>query len=215
MNITASQLVIGLNITMSVAARWVTPINEAMAEFGLMDRNTVLMFVSQCAHESGKFMWLRENLNYSSPERIVAVFRKFDLDKDRVVDPEELELARKYVNKPIDLANFVYDGRNGNIPGTNDGYDFRAGGLLGTTGRANFAAAGKRLQIDLVSAPQRIAEPGVACRSAAVYFADRPALLAASAAGDVTAATLIINGGYNGLADRKALFASLSRAVPA
>lgn len=94
-------------------------------------------FFANCHHETGGFVRFEEQLSYTTPERIVAVFRKFDLDKDRVIDPEEIALARTFIRQPEKLANFVYGGRFGNNrPG--DGWLFRGRGALHTTFADNY-----------------------------------------------------------------------------
>ncbi len=96
-------------------------------------------FAAQCHHETQGFAQFEENLNYTDPARIVAVFRKFDLDRDRVIDPEEIELARQFIRQPEKLANHVYGGRMGNNrPG--DGWLYRGRGAPHLTGADNYRA---------------------------------------------------------------------------
>ena len=52
-------------------------------------------------------------------------------------------------------------------PESCDGYRYRGRGLLRIVGRANYAAAGAALDIDLVHQPESILEPRVAALSAA------------------------------------------------
>lgn len=87
-------------------------------------------FIANCAHESGGFRIRKESLNYTRPERLVAVWpSRFTITGE----PNKRD-ARLWVNKPIDLANLVYGGRMGNIqPG--DGSAFVGGGFAQITGR--------------------------------------------------------------------------------
>ena len=100
----------------------------------------------------------------------------------------------------------AYEGRKdlGNTqPG--DGRKYKGRGPIQLTGRANYAAAGKALNLDLINNPQLAAEPRNAFRVSAWWWwqhglnpiADRR---------DVTGATRRINGGYNGLTDRQSRY---------
>lgn len=107
-----------------------------------------------------------------------------------------------------------YDGRKdlGNTqPG--DGDRFRGRGFLQTTGRANYAAASKASGLDLVGDPDRAADPDTAVEIAVVYWATRHCAAAAQR-DDVVAVTRLINGGTNGLADRKAALARAKAVFP-
>lgn len=98
-----------------------------------------------------------------------------------------------------------YEGRKdlGNTePG--DGFKFRGRGLIQTTGRANYAATGAALGVDLLADPTLLATPELAARSAGWYWQSR-GLNALADAGDFRRITLRINGGTNGMAERLAL----------
>ena len=103
-------------------------------------------------------------------------------------------------------AQLRYEGRKdlGNTqPG--DGYKFKGRGLIQTTGRANYAATGAALGVELVYHPELLAEPELAARSAAWYWQSR-GLNELADVGDFRRITLRVNGGLNGLADRLALW---------
>ena len=100
-----------------------------------------------------------------------------------------------------------YEGRKdlGNIqPG--DGKKFMGRGLLQTTGRANYTRAGKVLELDLVEHPELLEVPVNALKSACQFWKDND-LNALADSGEFKALTKKINGGYNGLAERTALYA--------
>lgn len=83
-----------------------------------------------------------------------------------------------------------------------DGYKFRGRGAIQLTGKDNYAAAGKDLGLDLVNNPELAKDPDNAGKIAAWYW-KKNKLGEAAKSGDVTAVTKKINGGTNGLADRK------------
>ena len=86
-----------------------------------------------------------------------------------------------------------------------DGSKFRGRGLIQVTGRANYAACGEALGLDLLKHPELLEEPQHAAMSAA-WFWHRAGLNTLADAGDFLLITKRINGGTNGLADRKALY---------
>lgn len=86
-----------------------------------------------------------------------------------------------------------------------DGVRFRGRGLLQVTGRANYAACGKALGLDLLAQPELLEQNVNACRSAG-WFWQTKGLNALADAGDQERVTRRINGGVNGLAERLALY---------
>ncbi|MBW3496988.1 glycoside hydrolase family 19 protein [Janthinobacterium sp. NKUCC08_JDC] len=93
-----------------------------------------------------------------------------------------------------------------------DGVRFRGRGLLQVTGRANYAACGKALGLDLLAQPELLEQAVNACRSAG-WFWQTKGLNALADAGDQERVTRRINGGVNGLAERLALFAVAQRVL--
>ena len=99
-----------------------------------------------------------------------------------------------------------YEGREdlGNTQ-TGDGFRFRGRGILQTTGRFNYRATGKALGIDLISAPELLAQPELAARSAG-WFWMAHGLNELADDGEFEQITKIVNGGMTGYADRLALY---------
>ncbi len=107
----------------------------------------------------------------------------------------------------------AYEGRAdlGNIePG--DGPRYKGRGVIQLTGRANYARASEWLGIDLVRQPDLAALPAVAYQTAAFYWLDR-GINAKADRDDVRGVTKIINGGYNGLKDRRGLLNAAKHAL--
>lgn len=104
----------------------------------------------------------------------------------------------------------AYEGRKdlGNTqPG--DGVRYKGRGLIQCTGRANYAAMSKALGEDFVKNPEELADFPWAALSAAEYWRSRNINRYADR-NDINGVTKVINGGYNGLDDRKIY---LSRAI--
>jgi putative chitinase len=160
--------------------------------------------IGQCAHESGGFTRLVESLFYSSGARIFAVFgrRHFDSIAD----------ANQFARNQQKLANRVYANRMGNgNTASGDGFRYRGRGYLQLTGRSNYRVFGGRIGIDLVADPERTEEPATAWLVAASYLASRSragkTALEWADEDNVEMVTRIVNGGTNGLHDRRTLTA--------
>lgn len=104
-------------------------------------------------------------------------------------------------------AQLRYEGRAdlGNTV-AGDGSKYRGRGLIQITGRANYAACGEALGVDLINHPELLEQPQYACLSAAWFWATK-GLNTLADAGEFNTITRRINGGLNGLADRLALWA--------
>ena len=103
-------------------------------------------------------------------------------------------------------AQAKYEGRKdlGNtVPG--DGLKYRGRGLIQITGRANYAACGEALGLDLINQPELLEQPKNACLSAAWFWATN-GLNTLADADKFEAITRRINGGLNGQADRLKLW---------
>lgn len=97
----------------------------------------------------------------------------------------------------------AYEGRKdlGNTQ-AGDGKRYKGRGPLQLTGRANYRAYGIRVGIDLERHPEIAALPSVGLHLALEYWRDRK-LNALADADNLEAITRRINGGTNGLADRR------------
>lgn len=100
-----------------------------------------------------------------------------------------------------------YDGRAdlGNIhPG--DGAKYHGRGLIQLTGRNNYMRATVVVGRDLIGDPDLAATPAIAVQTAVMFWNDH-GLSALADADDTVAITRRINGGVNGLAERRAYLA--------
>ncbi|URI06466.1 peptidoglycan-binding protein [Aquincola tertiaricarbonis] len=97
----------------------------------------------------------------------------------------------------------AYEGRRdlGNLqPG--DGVRYKGRGLLQLTGRANYREVGELIGVKLEEQPERAAEPVLSLKIACEYWKRRN-INALCDADDVVAVTRAVNGGTNGLDDRR------------
>lgn len=192
-------------VSAALAARWYPHIDAAMKEFGITAVNDQAMFIAQLGHESAGFTSLVESFNYSV-DGLKKTFGKR-------LTPYQCEMlgrvdGKQNAHQP-QIANLVYGDRMGNNT-QGDGWKYRGRGLLQITGRENYTKCGTALKLDLVSTPDLLLQERHATRSAAWFFALRGCLLYS---GDIVRVTQIINGGQNGLADRKVRYSRAQAAL--
>lgn len=181
---------------------WAPVLEPALREFEIDSKIRIAAFFSQLLHESNGLTVVEENLNYTDPVRIVQVFRRFDLDRDRVADPEEVEFARGFVRQPVRLANYAYAKKVGNgDAASGDGWRYRGRGPIQITGKANYTTCGIALGLDLVGQPDLLLEPVYGARAAGWFWASRK-LNAPADLGDIITVTKLVNGGTHGLKER-------------
>ena len=97
----------------------------------------------------------------------------------------------------------AYEGREdlGNVH-TGDGKRYKGRGLIQLTGRANYRMIGEILGLSLEDDPELAAEPVTSLRIACEYWKTRRINTAADR-DDLIKATKLVNGGLNGLEDRR------------
>ncbi|EFC9762304.1 glycoside hydrolase family 19 protein [Escherichia coli] len=203
MNLSQFQQAAGISAGLS--ARWFTHIDAAMKEFGITAVNDVAMFIAQVGHESAGFSLLEESFNYSV-EGLKKTFGKR-------LTPYQCEMLGRVDGKQVahqpQIANLVYGDRMGNnSPG--DGWKYRGRGLLQITGRENYTKCGAALKLDLISTPELLTQEKYATRSAAWFFSSSGCLMYS---GDVVRVTQIINGGQNGIKDRRECYSKAKAAL--
>jgi putative chitinase len=107
----------------------------------------------------------------------------------------------------------AYEGRKdlGNTqPG--DGVRFKGRGLIQITGRTNYTEVMMALDLDCLEHPEVLETPENACRTAAWWWHKRK-LNDWADKQDILKITKIINGGTNGLEDRKHLYATACKVL--
>jgi putative chitinase len=97
----------------------------------------------------------------------------------------------------------AYEGRKnlGNTQ-TGDGKRYKGRGMIQLTGRANYREMGTRLNVDLENNPKLAMTPKISVLTALEYWHTRK-LNALADADNLSLITKKINGGYNGIEDRK------------
>jgi putative chitinase len=213
--------IVAAGVKQATAEKWVDAVANACAEFSISTPQRIAGFLSQCAHESGGFERLQENLNYSAdgmagiwPKRFAVLGPDGKpVKKDGKNQPNKFALALH--RKPEMIANVVYSNRMGNGPTeSGEGWKYRGRGLKQLTGKDNHRACSAGLGVDLVSNPDMLLEPVYAARSAAWFWSTNKCNAFADAE-DIEGLTRKINGGLIGIDDRKKRYASAMQSMQA
>jgi putative chitinase len=174
---------------------WYAVLSQLMPDYEINTSQRIAAFLAQCAHESGGFTAIKENLNYK-PATLCKIFGKYF--------PTE-ELAQAYCsmpNKQEAIANRVYANRMGNgDEHSGDGYRYCGRGLIQLTGKDNYTWFAASLNMSPDEASEYLATFEGAAQSAC-WFWDTNNLNQYADAGDIVKMTKIINGGTIGLEDR-------------
>ena len=156
-------------------------------------------FLAQIAHESGEFSIKTENMNYSTPERIVAVWpSRFNLTGDGKLN------AHDFIHNAEKLANQVYAGRMGNgAPETGDGFRYRGGGYLQLTGKESYQSYADYIKKNIAETSDLVRSTDeFALDSACWEYVIDKKLNDKADKQDFVTITKRINGGTIGLTDR-------------
>jgi putative chitinase len=180
---------------LGIDLKWLAPLEETFAKYDISTPQRQAAFIGQCAHESGNFKTLQENLNYSAEGLMKTWPSRFSTK----------EIADQYARQPAKIAGKVYNGRLGNTS-EEEAAKYLGRGLIQLTGKENYDNCGKAIGVDLINEPTLLAQPMYACLSAA-WFWNKKGLNALADAGDYETMTKRINGGLIGLDDRKAKIA--------
>lgn len=132
-----------------------------------------------------------EQAAIDTPERMAAFLAQLAHESGEYRYMEEIADGSDYEGR-LDLGNIE--------PG--DGKRFKGHGPIQITGRANHLACGLALGLDLISEPRLICTPEHGTASACWFWNSRRLSLLADR-GWFKAITRAINGGYNGLFDRR------------
>jgi putative chitinase len=172
--------------------QWYEAISEILPEYEITTPQRVAAFLAQCAHESGGFVFLKENLNYKAAS-LRRVFPKYFPDD---------AIAAQYAGKGEMIANRVYANRMGNgDEASGDGFRYCGRGLIQLTGKNNYTFFAGSLDIPVEEASEYLQTFEGAVQSAC-FFWEQNKLNQWADKGDILTLTKRINGGTIGLEDR-------------
>jgi putative chitinase len=170
---------------------WHHAMEQCLPDYDINTPRRVAAFVAQCAHESGGFRFLTENLNYRAESLVKTWPRYFNASN-----------AGSYARNPQRIANRAYANRMGNgDEASGDGWRFCGRGLIQLTGRSNYQAFADSIETDINDIPDYLATFEGAVQSAC-WFWETNNLNKWADLGDIVTLTKRINGGTLGLDDR-------------
>ena len=161
----------------------------------------VAAYLSQVLVESAYLTASVENLNYSA-DGLLKTFPKYFKSRSE---------AEAYARKPEKIANKVYANRYGNgNEASGDGWRYRGRGLIQLTFRSNYEEFSK---YDLCTEPVLKNPDKVATypcdQIAAMWYWEKKKINEPADRGDIDEVTKRVNGGTNGLAQRKVIYRRL------
>jgi putative chitinase len=176
---------------------WHHALEQLLPDYGIDTEKRIAAFVAQCAHESGEFTMIKENLNYRW-ETLRRIFPKYFPTDD---------LAKQFAGKPEAIANKVYANRMGNgDEASGDGYRYSGRGLIQLTGKDNYFWFAESIGITPEEASEYMGTFEGAAQSAC-WFWETNNLNKWADQGDIETLTRKINGGTIGIDDRKKHYA--------
>ena len=185
--------------TPELAAKWADALNETCERFVIDNPFRIAGFLSNTAHESGGFKYVRENLNYSAASLMRVWSSRFPT----------VEVAQRYAMQPDKIANRAYADRMGNgNEASQDGSKFIGRGLIQLTGKNNYVAYSLACDNEALQHPAIVEQPKYAAESAGWFWSVNKLNTLADAQ-DVTGMCKRINGGLHGLEDRQLKYAKV------
>lgn len=143
----------------------------ALQQYGVSDQNLITGILAAIGKES----------DFLATEENIAGYKGTSIRRLRQVFGKALEgytdnAIRTLTYQPYQFAETVYGPRSGKSLGNTqpgDGARYIGRGFIQLTGKANYAAAGKALGLDLVNNPDKLLDPAVAAAVTGWYMARR------------------------------------------
>lgn len=172
----------------NAAAVFLPYINLHAPAYGIDTPEAMAAFLPQLAHESGHFKWMREIWGPTEQQK------RYERDFNKEFHEQ---LPKGHRNS---LAWQLGNSQAG------DGKFFMGRGAIMTTGRTNYMQVSKHLFGDdrLMKHPELLEVPEYSIKAAMYYFSNR--VMGKCDLNDVTAVTRLINGGLNGIKERRELY---------
>jgi putative chitinase len=179
-----------------------TSAREVFTKYGISSPLLVAHVMAQISHECGAGHEVVENLNYTAGRMMQVWPSRFPT----------MASAQPFAGNPRALANKVYNGRMGNVTGSDDGWNFRGRGASQTTGREGYARLAKRTRLDLLNHPEMVNDPLYFLECGVADFV-LCGCLPFARSDDVLGVTRRLNGGTVGLAQRQIWLAKWKAAL--
>lgn len=122
-------------------------INQRLKDWGITSLSARIGILAVIGKESGYIPKWETTYKNTSNYRIRTIFKT---PTTGVSDAKINELKKNDYN----FFNFVYNGSNGNVSGTDDGYKYRGSGFNQLTGRGNYLDMQNKTGISLIENPE-------------------------------------------------------------
>jgi putative chitinase len=155
----------------------------------------ILYCLTQACHESGSFIRLVENLNYSATSLRKTFPKHFTVEQ-----------AALYSRQPEKIANKAYANRMGNGPeNSGDGWKYRGRGYFQLTGANNYKQFSLDIfgDLNIFNNPDLVASNIVINIYSVCWFWNKNNLSKSADQDNLAANTKILNGGSVGLTERQ------------
>jgi putative chitinase len=166
-------------------------------KYGLTTSLVIAHAMAQFSEECGQGLEMVESLNYTTT-RLLQIFPTHFT----------LAMAKRWAHNQRMIGNIAYGGRMGNDPPpSDDGYHYRGRGLSQVTGKEGYMTLQKKLDenhvgINILTDPDLINNPDYTLECGVLDFIICGCLPYAEK-DDVLGVTRKLNGGTNGLPERK------------
>jgi putative chitinase len=172
--------------------QWTEALNKLLPDYEINTPQRVAAFIAQCAHESGNFVFLKENLNYRAESLMRTWPRHFPT----------MDVATQYARQPERIANRAYANRMSNgDEASGDGWRYAGRGLIQLTGKSNYTSFAESIETPVEEIPAYLETFEGAVQSAC-WFWETNNLNQFADTNDILTMTKRINGGTIGLEDR-------------
>jgi putative chitinase len=161
-------------------------------KYGYSTSISIAHAMAQFSEECGAGIEMEENMNYTA-SRLLQVFPTHFSSSS----------AANAAHNPRRVADIAYGGRMGNKPyPSDDGWNFRGRGFSQVTGREGYGKLAAKTGFDLLNHPELLSDPDHAleCGVADLVLCG---CLPYSLHDDLVDETKRLNGGLNGLAERR------------
>ena len=172
---------------------WHEALCKILPDYDINTPQRLAAFLAQCAHESGGFTAIKENLNYRAVTLRKVFPNYFPTD----------DIANQYAGQGERIANRAYANRMGNGPEeSGDGYRYCGRGLIQLTGKDNYTRYAQSTEQSVEDAAEHLTT-FEGCVQSAAWFWEANNLNQYADSGDILTMTKRINGGTLGLEDRQ------------
>jgi putative chitinase len=154
-------------------------ITAAWQRWGIDSGARQAAFLAQAGHETQGFTRLEEDFGWADTASILDCCRPALAASPYMADaaPEAKAAALAAAVGGADrrqIASVLFGGRLGNASWpSDDGWRFRRRGFLPIEGRDAYGLAARKIGVDLLAEPDRLAEPGIAAEAAGWLWAWR------------------------------------------